>query len=317
MPHVLIAGKIHPAGVGLIKQAPGFTHRYVTAPDVKAYIEHIAEADAIILRTQPLSAATIAQAPKLRLVSRHGVGYDAVDTAALAARAIQLCIVGDVNSSSVAEHTLLLLLAAARRLREALQTPAADNWQWRNRFSAGELQGKNLLILGYGRIGRRVAQLAAAFGMRVLIHDPYVSSVESPEFELAPDLRAALPRADALSVHVPAPAGGGALLGAAELNLMRAGAIVVNSARGGLIDEAALAAALQSGHIAAAGLDVLADEPPHPDNPLLGLENVVITPHSAGLTAECAQRMACAAAQNVLDFFAGKLDPKLLVSWSS
>ena len=314
MPHVLIAGKIHPAGVGLIKQAPGFTHRYVTAPDVKAYIEHIAEADAIILRTQPLSAATIAQAPKLRLVSRHGVGYDAVDTAALAARAIQLCIVGDVNSSSVAEHTLLLLLAAARRLRAALQTPAADNWQWRNRFSAGELQGKNLLIIGYGRIGRRVAQLAAAFGMRVLIHDPYVSSVDSPEFELVPDLRAALPRADALSVHVPAPAGGGALLGAAELNLMRAGAIVVNSARGGLIDEAALATALQSGHIAAAGLDVLADEPPHPDNPLLGLENVVITPHSAGLTAECAKRMACAAAQNVLDFFAGKLDHRLIVS---
>ena len=313
MPHIVIAGKIHPAGVDLIQQAPGFTHQYVTAADAEAYIAHVAEADAIILRTQPLSAATIAQAPRLQLVSRHGVGYDAIDTAALAARSIQLCIVGDVNSSSIAEHTLLLLLAAARRLREGLQTPEAPDWQWRNRFSAHELHGKSLLVMGYGRIGRRVAQLASAFGMRVLIYDPYVTSVAAAELELVADLHSALARADALSLHVPALAGGGALIGATELNLMRAGAIVVNSARGGLIDEAALAAALHSGQVAAAGLDVLADEPPRPDNPLLHLENVVITPHSAGLTAECAQRMACAAAQNVLDFFAGNLDPKLIV----
>ena len=314
MPHVLIAGKIHPAGVDLIEQAPGYTHQYISAPEAEAYTAHVAEADAIIIRTQPLSAATIAQAAKLKLVSRHGVGYDAVDTEALAARGIALCIVGDVNSSSVAEHTMLLLLAAARRLREGLQTPEPPNWQWRNRFATSELEGKNLLVLGYGRIGRRVAQLAAAFGMRVLVHDPYINSTEPQDFELIPELHQALSSADAVSVHVPARAGDRPLLGAQELSRLRAGAIVVNSSRGDLIDETALAAALRSGYLAAAGLDVLTEEPPRPDNPLLAMANVVITPHAAGLTAECARRMAIAAAQNVLDFFANKLDPKLIVS---
>ena len=314
MPHVLIAGKIHPAGVDLIEQAPGYTHQYISAPEAEAYIAHVAEADAIIIRTQPLNAATVAQATKLKLVSRHGVGYDAVDTEALAARGIALCIVGDVNSSSVAEHTMLLLLAAARRLREGLQNPEPPNWQWRNRFATSELEGKNLLVLGYGRIGRRVAQLAAAFGMRVIVHDPYINSTKPQDFELIPELHQALSSADAVSVHVPARAGDRPLLGAQELSRLRAGAIVVNSSRGDLIDETALAAALRSGHLAAAGLDVLTEEPPRPDNPLLAMANVVITPHAAGLTAECARRMAIAAAQNVLDFFANKLDPKLIVS---
>ena len=314
MPHILIAGKIHPAGVDLIKQAPGYTHQYISAPEAEAYIAHVAEADAIIIRTQPLSAATVAQAAKLKLVSRHGVGYDAVDTEALTARGVALCIVGDVNSSSVAEHTMLLLLAAARRLREGLQSPEPPNWQWRNRFATSELEGKNLLVLGYGRIGRRVAQLAAAFGMRVLVHDPYINSTKPQDFELMPELHQALNQADAVSVHVPARAGDRPLLGAQELSWLRAGAIVVNSSRGDLIDETALAAALRSGHLAAAGLDVLTEEPPRPDNPLLAMANVVITPHAAGLTAECARRMAIAAAQNVLDFFANKLDPKLIVS---
>jgi D-3-phosphoglycerate dehydrogenase len=261
-----------------------------------------------------MTADDIALAPKLKIVSRHGVGYDAVDVAALNTRRIPLAIVGDVNSRAVAEHTLMLMLAAARRTVAHHIASTTGHWNERNRFDSTEIDGKSLLLLGFGRIGRRVAELAKAFGMNVGAFDPYVTAEQMALLGVshAPDMISALAAADYVSVHMPG--GQGPLIGAAELARMKPSAIIVNAARGGIADELALDAALREGRLRAAALDVLADEPPAPDHPLLSNPHITISPHNAGLTEECAMRMSIAAARNILDAFDGKLDRKLIVN---
>jgi D-3-phosphoglycerate dehydrogenase / 2-oxoglutarate reductase len=314
MPHVLVAGKIHPAGVALL-EAAGMTLDYVEDVTRESYLPFLDRAEAVLLRTQPMRAVDVARAPLLKIVSRHGVGYDAVDVEALNARGIALTIVGDVNSRSVAEHTLMLMLAAARRV--AAYDAASRNGRWndRNAFDGVELDGKKLLLLGFGRIGRRVAELALAFGMTVHAFDPFVEAdgMAKAGVRHVADSAQALGLADYVSVHMPGSANG-AIIGEPEFALMKPSAIVVNAARGGLIDELALDRALRDGRIAGAALDVLAEEPPKPNHPLLSNLRVTITPHTAGLTAECAERMAISAAQNILDCFAGRLDSKLVVN---
>jgi D-3-phosphoglycerate dehydrogenase / 2-oxoglutarate reductase len=315
MPHILVAGKIHEAGVAILKSAPGVTFELVNEVSTASYLPYLADADAVLIRTQPMPASAIAAAPRLKIVSRHGVGYDAVDVEALNARGIPLAIVGDVNSRAVAEHTLMLMLAAARRTVAYDRATRTGNWQLRNRFEPVELDGKSLLLFGFGRIGRRVAVLAQAFGMRVMAHDPFVSAEAMKAAGVTPvaDIAEALAQADHVSVHVPlSPTG--AIIGAAEMAVMKPTAIIVNTARGGLVDEAALDAALRARRIAGAALDVFVEEPPQPANPLFDNEWLTLSPHNAGLTEECAARMAIASVRNILDHFAGKLDRRLVVN---
>lgn len=315
MSHILVAGKLHPAGVALLEATPGISFKLIDEISLESYLPDLPAADALVLRTQPLTAEAIATAPRLAIVSRHGVGYDAVDVKALDARRIPLSIVGDVNSRAVAEHTLMLMLAVARRAAPHDQAVRQGIWNVRNRFETVELDGGRLLLLGFGRIGRRVAALAQAFGMSVMAHDPFVAADVMVQLgvEPAPDLLAALETADYVSLHMPGSPKG-ALIGARELAVMKPGAILVNAARGGLVDEAALDAALRRGKLRGAGLDVLESEPPPAGHPLLSNDRVLLSPHSAGLTAECAARMAVSSVQNVLDHFAGKLSPALVVN---
>lgn len=315
MPHVLVAGRLHPAGLAVLNAAQGFTSHLIDEISVDSYAPFLGEADAIILRTQPLTADLVARAQRLRIVSRHGVGYDAVDVAALNARGIALTIVGDVNSRAVAEHTLMLMLAVARRTVAHDQASRNGQWQVRNRFETVELDGKSLLLLGFGRIGRRVAELARAFGMTVSAHDPFVPADAMTALGVTPvtDRDAALAEADFVSLHMP-PGGERAVIGPAELARMKPHAIIINAARGGLVDEAALDKALREGRLGGAGLDVLAEEPPPAGHPLLSNPLVTISPHAAGLTAECAARMAVAAVNNVIAYFSGTLDPSLVVN---
>jgi D-3-phosphoglycerate dehydrogenase / 2-oxoglutarate reductase len=313
MPHLLVAGKLHPSGLALLRAAPGVTFDYVQEISEASYAPLIGKADALVIRTQPLSAATVAGAGRLKVVSRHGVGYDAVDVAALNARKIPLCIVGDVNSAGVAEHAMMLILAASHQLIAADRATRGGNWGWRNGLQTREVAGKRLLILGFGRIGRHLAGLARAFGMQVHAHDPFIPETAWPDLAVRePDLASALAAADVVSLHLPRA--DRTLLGAAELALMKSTAVVVNTARGGLIDEMALADALRSGRLGGAGIEVFVAEPPGDDHPLFGIEQAVLTPHNAALTVECAERMAIASVQNVLDFFAGTLDPALIVN---
>jgi D-3-phosphoglycerate dehydrogenase / 2-oxoglutarate reductase len=314
MPHILVAGKIHEAGIAVLTQAHRFTFELVPEVTLASYAPHVPKADAILIRTQPLTAAVIATAPNLKIVSRHGVGYDAVDGQALAARGIPLCIVGDVNSRAVAEHTLMLMLAAARRTIAHDNACRTDNWNERNRFDGCELDGKTLFILGFGRIGRRVAQLAQAFGMSVVVYDPYIDAAQIQAAGCTPaaSILETLPSVDFISLHLPAAKT--AVFGAAEFKAIKPGAILVNAARGELVDEVALLAALERGQLRHAALDVLSQEPPASHYALLQHPHVTLTPHNAGLTDECAARMAISAVENILNFFAGTLNPKLVVN---
>jgi D-3-phosphoglycerate dehydrogenase len=314
MPHLLIAGKLHPSGLALLNGAEGVTYDYVEDVSEESYAPFIAKADALLIRTQPLSGPTVAKARRLKIVSRHGVGYDAVDLKALNARRIPLCIVGDVNSISVAEHAMMLILASAKCLIRADRAVRSGLWDWRNQLEVGEISGKKLLILGYGRIGRRLARMAEAFGMQMRAHDPFLADYGWPAGPVAPvaSLTEGLGWADVISVHVPKA--GGPVLGVEELASVKPGAILVNTARGGIVDEAALAAALSDGRIKAAGIDVFDTEPPSAHHPLLAFDQVVLTPHVAGLTQPAAERMATASVQNLLDFFAGHIDSDLVVN---
>jgi D-3-phosphoglycerate dehydrogenase len=315
MPHLLIAGKLHPSGLEILTSNPGVTFDYVEEVSEPSYAGLIDKADGLVLRTQPLSAATLARASRLRIVSRHGVGYDAVDLPALNARGIALAVVGDVNSVSVAEHAMMMLLACAKRAvaaDRAVRDPA--RWGWRNRLETSEISGRHLLILGYGRIGRHLARMARGFGMEVKAFDPYLETQGWPAGDAGPvrSLPEGLAWADAVSVHVPKAEH--PILAADELALLRPGAIIINTARGGVVDETALVEALRAGHVAAAGLDVFDDEPPAPDHPLLAFDQVLLSPHIAGLTINAAERMAIASVRNAIAYLEGRLEPDFLIN---
>ena len=314
MPHILVAGKLHPSGIALLEAAKGVTFDYVHEVSEPSYAALIDKADGLVIRTQPMSAATVARGQKLKIVSRHGVGYDAVHLPSLVERGIVLAVVGDVNSISVAEHSMMLILSTVKQTLRADRSVRAGDWSWRNLLQAQEVSGKNLLIIGYGRIGRHLARLAGAFGMAVRAYDPYLLQNGWPSGSVEPiaNLLEGLGWADAVSINVPRA--DRPLIGAREFAAMKRNAVLVNTARGGIMDEDALVAAITSGRIAGAGLDVFDHEPPDTKSPLLALDNVVLTPHIAGLTAECAERMAVGSVQNVLDYFNGTIDPNLVVN---
>jgi D-3-phosphoglycerate dehydrogenase len=315
MVRILIAGKINPSGIDLLKAAPGVSVDYVGdgAPD--AYVSHLADADGLLLRTQPMTAEIIAGAPKLKIVSRHGVGFDAVDVDALNRRSIPLAIVGDVNSTTVSEHAMMLMMSCAKQLVRHHAAVQTGDWALRDQMVAIELSGKTLLVVGFGRIGRKVGALAAAFGMNIQAYDPYqdADTIAAAGATPVESLATGLAAADFVTLHIP-KVGAEPIIGAAEMALMKSTAIIVSTARGGLIDETALAQALNGNRLGGAGLDVLSTEPPPPDHPLLTTNRVILTPHIGGLTAEGGERLASGAARNILDFFAGRLDPALVVN---
>lgn len=314
MPHVLVAGKLHPSGHALLDAAPGLSVHYIDEISEESYAPHIHVADALLIRTQPMTAPTVAKAGRLRIVSRHGVGYDAVDVQALNARGIALAVCGDVNSTSVAEHACMMILAATKRALRGDASVRTGPWGWRNSLQSQDLRGRNLLILGYGRIGRHTAEMMSGFGMSIQAFDPYLLTQGWPDGPVAParTLTEALGWADVISVS--APKAERPLIGAAEFADMKDGVIIVNTARGGIVDETALIAALSSGKVGAAGLDVFEDEPPTADNPLMAFDQVILSPHIAGVTEGAAERMAIGSARNIIAFFHNEIDPALVVN---
>ena len=279
--------------------------------------EKIADADGVTIRTSLLPAAVIERAARLKVVSRHGVGYDNIDVDALTRRGIPLAIAADANATAVAEHTLYFMLALAKQGPRYDRATREGQWAVRNSLDAVDLLGRRVLIMGFGRIGREVAKRCAAFGMAVMVYDPYVQAnvIEAAgDYRSVPDFEAVLGETDVLTVHMPLGADSRGLIGAAELAALPAHAFVINAARGGIVDETALHDALTSGKIAGAGLDVFDEEPPPENHPLFALDNVILTPHSAGLSKEAAIRMAISTARNVLAGIDGKLDPSMVVN---
>lgn len=311
---VLVLGRIHDAGVRALDEA-GFAvlERPDNPPDL---LEVVRDAAAIVVRTTAIDRTLVEKAPDLRVVARHGVGYDAVDVDALSERGIPLALTGDVNSGAVAEHALGLMLALAKRIPAYDRAIRDDHYAIRDTFAATELAGKSLLCVGFGRIGRKVTELCRAFGMRVLVFDPFAppADVHTAGCEPVADLRSALADADWVTIHAPKSPDTTHLIGREELAAMKPGACLVNVARGGLVDEAALVEALDRAHLAGAGLDVTEIEPLPPDDPLALHPATVLTPHSAAFTGECSRRMALACARNVIAYFDAGLDPAVVVN---
>jgi D-3-phosphoglycerate dehydrogenase / 2-oxoglutarate reductase len=262
----------------------------------------LGEADGVVLSVTPFGEADLAAAPRLKVVARMGVGYDAVDVAALTRRGVALMVVGTANSVTVAEQALFHMLALAKR-GPAMAAVVRES-RWAEKFAArpSELFEKTLLIIGFGRIGTRLARRCLAFEMRVLVFDPYVpaEAIRAGGCEPVAELDAALPAADYVSLHCPKTAETTRLFDAARLARMRPGAVLVNTARGGIVDEAALHAALVCGHLGGAGLDVYESEPAPADNPLFALPNVSLSPHIGGGTQEAGDRSSIAAVRNAL-----------------
>jgi len=279
-------------------------------------VQHIANYDAVILGVVPFTARIIEQADRLKIASRHGVGYDAVDVEALSRRGIPLSVAGIANSVTVAEHSLFFMLSLAKRGQIYDREVRKGNWAIRFEQPAFDLAGRTVLILGFGRIGRRLVNRCVAMEMNVLVHDPYVvqDAITTAGATPVADWRAVLGDIDFLSVNCPKNDETNGMVGLRELQAMKPTAFVVNTARGGIVDEAALCAALEAETIAGAGIDPFVVEPATPDNPLFAFDNILVSPHSAGVTVESMHRMGQAAAQNIVDCFDGRLDPANVIN---
>ena len=313
---VLLLQPIHDAGLALLKERDDVDIAIASAIAEDTLIREIRDAHALIARATPVTRAMIDAAADLRVVSRHGVGYDSVDVARLTERGIPLAIAIHGNALSVAEHTLYLILALAKRGFAFDQAVGRGNFDIRATLRGADIAGKSLLIVGFGRTGTRVARFARAFDMKVFVYDPYIdqSLVASAGHSRVDDYLSILPEMDMVTLHCPLTEETRGMISNRELDAMKPSAYLVNCARGGIVDEQALCAALKSRGIAGAGLDVFVREPLPGDNPLLALDNVITSPHVAGVTLEASMRMATGAAANVLAAFDGTLDPAAVVN---
>jgi len=270
-------------------------------------LPQLADCAGIALSGTPYKQTEMDASPAMQVVARIGVGYDAVEIPALTARRVPLMVVGIANSTSVAEQAFHLMIALAKK--NAAMDRLVKDGKWNERHGAlpMELSGKTVLIIGFGRIGTRSARRCQGFDMNVLIFDPYVdqAAITAAGCEPVADLDAALPRADFVSIHCPKSPPTIGLINAARLARMKRGAFIVNTARGGIIDEPALYDALKSGHIAGAGLDVFDMEPTPVNNSLLTLDTLIASPHMAGVTTESVAAMAVMTARNILGVLDG------------
>jgi D-3-phosphoglycerate dehydrogenase len=279
-------------------------------------LQHIGEYDAALMGVAPFTERIIDKADRLKIVARHGVGYDAIDVPALTKRGIPLAVVGTANSVTVAEHAMFFILALAKRAVVFDREVRKGNWDIRYDHIGYDIAGRKVLILGFGRIGRRLVPRLKAMEMEVFVHDPYVvqDAILTAGAIPVDDWRVALPNMDFVSVNCPKNDETNGMIGAKELASMKPTAFVVNTARGNIIDEKALYVALKNKVIAGAGIDPFVIEPATPDDPLFQLDNILVSPHSAGVTEESLFRMGAVAAQNIVDCFDGKLNPENVIN---
>ena len=316
MYNVILCRGMHPAGLSLLEARKDVRITTLDPPAEPKLETAIADAHAVFLWLEPITEPLLAKAPKLKMVSRYGVGYDTIDVEACTRHGVAVGVANGSNDLSVAEHALMLLLAVARNTVAYDTRVRSGGWRGPGAPIMGELANRTVLVVGYGRIGTRVAKLCAAFGMKVMVHDPAFPTprIAADGHIPAPDLRAALPRADVLTLHCPLLPTTRDMINAETIGLMKKGAWLINTARGPVVNQQALCDALHSGHLAAAGLDVIAQEPPDPSDPILKAPNVTLAPHNAAQPVECLAKMAQRSAQNILDVFDGKADPGFYVN---
>ena len=299
---VYISEPIHPAASALLAER----FEVVQGRDRSRLAEEAQGCAGILVRVAEITAEIMDAVPTLRVVAKHGVGVDNIDVAAATSRRILVVNAPTANSNAVAEHTVTLILAACKRLTVLDQAVRQGAFSKRNQYTLTELRGKTVGLVGLGRIARLVARKLSGFDVELIGSDPFVSREASAEagVELvtAEDL---FRRADVVSLHAPLTAETHKMVGPRLLGLMKPSALLVNASRGPIVDEEALIQALREGRLGGAALDVFDPEPPREDNPLFGMDNVVVSPHNAALTGQALTAMAMDSAGGILDFLTG------------
>ena len=309
---ILLTQSMSPSGRALLKERGDIVIvdflNTISSPDFQALLAKEAPVNGVALGATRFGPKELEASREMLVVARIGVGFDAVEVPALTARGIPLMVVGTANSVSVAEHAIFMMYALAKQVMGQEKLVRENRWKDRWTAMPVDLAEKALLIVGFGRIGTRTAKRALAMDMRVLVYDPYVSTANiiAAGCEPVTDLDAAVARADVVTIHCPKSPETIGMFNAARFARMKPTAFIVNTARGGIIDEKALHATLTAGKLAGAGIDVFDAEPTPADNPLLKLPNTIVSAHMAGVTAESMDRMAVTTVKNILSVLDGK-----------
>jgi D-3-phosphoglycerate dehydrogenase len=301
MSKIAMIGQIHEDGWKILKQK-NYDVFEITNFSKENLIKELKEVDAVALRTATLYEDVLIHCPKIKIISRHGVGYNNVDLDYLNKHKQALAVTGTSNAVSVAEHVMTMFLYLAKKINQS-DTLVRNN-QFINQASLGnffELYQKNILILGFGRIGQAVAKRCKAFDANILVYDPFVDKaiIQKNDYRKV-DFDVGIKKADYITIHIPLSDQTKNLISKKEFENMKDNSIIVNTARGGIINEQDLYWALKNKKIYGAGTDVFEIEPPNSNNPLFTLDNIVLSPHNAALTLECRKRMAIETVENII-----------------
>ncbi len=314
---ILVIQPIHKAGIELLDNNPNFEYEIVEDFKIENLKSKITDCDAISIRTAKLTSEVINLGKKLKIISRHGVGYDNIDLDASKKKNIVIAITATANAVAVSEHVMFMLLNISKRKNMYDNTVRLGNFSERNKLPKTiELWKKNILIVGFGRIGQNLIKRCLGFEMNVFVYDPFVSKeiVEKLGGKKVEDLKESVKSMDAISLHMPLNEKTKNLINYNLIKNMKKNCIIINAARGGIINEHDLDKALNKELIFGAGLDVFEKEPPDKNNPLLKNNKVFLSPHTAAFTEDCMIRMAKETVQNIIDFFEKKLDKSKLVN---
>mgnify|MGYP001360544563 CR=1 FL=1 len=313
---VAIIENIHPDGIDLLKNNRGFEFEIIEDPSEENLIKVLPNFDACTLRVSKLNEKILSNCKNLKVISRHGVGYDNVDLNYIKKKNITLLITATANAVAVAEHVICMMLSISKSINQYDQEVRIGNFK-KNAFSITtlELFNKEILIVGFGRIGQSLIKRCRGFEMKVKVFDPFVNKETIERFggQKIENLDDGLKICDYLSLHVPLTKETKNLINYSKLKNMKSEAIVINTARGGVINENDLDKALKENIIFGAGLDVFEKEPIDKSHPLLSNKKVLLSPHSATFTNECKSRMSLETTKNVIDFFQNEIDKSMIV----
>ena len=313
---IAIIEEIHKDGVELLDKHPNFEYELISDVSEKNLIEKLPNFDACTLRVSKLDENILKHCPNLKAISRHGVGYDNVDLNYIKRNKISLLVTATANAVAVAEHVLSMFLSLSKSIIRYDEEVRVGNFKKNaDKITTFELLNKNILIAGFGRIGKKLISRCLAFDTNVYVYDPYIDEqiIKDHGGIKVSRIEEGLKIADFVSLHMPLTKETKDLLNYDVFKIMKKNSILVNTARGGIVNELDLDKALNEGLIFGAALDVFSNEPVENNNPLLKNKKIILSPHSATFTDECTSRMAIETIKNIIDFFENKLDKSMIV----
>ena len=311
-----IVENFHKDGIKLLEEHPNFEYEIINDVSKKNLIKELPKFDGLTLRVAKLDSDILTKCKKLKVISRHGVGYDNIDLKHLKKNNIALLITATGNALAVAEHVMYMMLSLSKGVTSYDSEVRSGNFKKNvNKIETYELFKKEILIAGFGRIGKNLIKRCLGFDMKVNVYDPFVDEkkIKSLGGQKVDSLESSIKTADFVSIHMPLNEKTRNLIDLKILKTMKNNSIIINTARGGIINEKDLDQALKSKIIFAAGLDVFENEPPNLNNPLLKNNKVLLSPHSATFTNECKSRMSIETVQNIIDFFENKTKSYMVV----